>query len=463
MKMRPAQQNGSENPMERTFPKFLTILLILGTWVLAGVVMAEETGGTLTIKEAIQIALKQNPSVAEFKERTNVAKEQIGVSRGGLLPQANFSGNVFYGNAFSGTRAGGQAAIGVPGGASSPISIPNLGHQITTFEVYQFSANQLLFDFGKTPSQVAASKANYKKTGEDYANTRQQVVLNVRSAYFAYLASRRAIKVAQENVRQNQELLKQALAFYNQGLRAKVDVTFAESNLANAETELIRAKNLAAVSRVDLMTALGLKTWPFRDVEDVLEVAHQRLSLTELKDQALQQRPEIKKSLFQQQEDQANIKGARANFLPSFQGFAARGFEGSRHELEDQWWLGAGVNVPIFEGLSNYHTLRRAKAQLRSTEANTESVTLTVIKEVESGFQDIESAWEVIKSRTKAREAAAENLRLAWGRYRSGVGSIIEVTDAQVRFAQADLEQVRALFDYRVVQARLDKAVGKSF
>ena len=86
-----------------------------------------------------------------------------------------------------------------------------------------------------------------------------------------------------------------------------------------------------------------------------------------------------------------------------------------------------------------------------------------MIREVENGFQDLESAWEVIKSRTKAKEAAAENLRLAWGRYRAGVGSIIEVTDAQVRFARADLEQVRALFDYRVVEARLDKAIGKPY
>jgi outer membrane protein len=460
--------------MEKFSNKLLGILLMLVTWALAGVVMAEELGGTLTINEAIKIALKQNPSVTEFKERTNVAKEQIGVSRGALLPQVGFSGTVFYGNAFTTNRFQGPVATllpGVsssagtttPGGSTSPISIPFARNEITTFEVYRFSANQLLFDFGKTPSQVAASKANYKKTSEDYANTRQQVVLNVRNAYFAYLASRRAIKVSEENVRQNQELLKQAAAFYKEGLRSKVDVTFSESNLANAETELIRARNLAEVSRVDLMTALGLKTWPFRDVEDVLEVTPKPLSLEELKDQALKQRPELKRSLYQQQEDQANITGARANFLPSFQGFAARGFEGSRHDLEDQWWIGAGVNVPFFEGLSNVHTLRQAKAQLRSTQANTESVTLTVIKEVESGFQDLKSAWEVIKSRTKAREAAAENLRLAWGRYRSGVGSIIEVTDAQVRFAQADLEQVRALFDYRVVEARLDKAVGKSF
>ncbi|MFZ2089075.1 MAG: TolC family protein [Desulfobaccales bacterium] len=461
--------------MNECWGKLFLLILLVGSSALAGAALAQEAGGRLTLKEGITIALKQNPSVTEFKERTNVAKEQIGVSRGALLPQVGFSGTAFYGNAFTTNSAQGQGQVASvlpsatsspntsPGGASSLISIPFAKNEITTFEVYRFSANQLLFDFGKTPSQVAASKANYKKTTEDYANTRQQVVLNVRNAYFAYLASRRAIKVAEENVRQNQELLKQANAFYNVGVRARVDVTFAESNLANADTELIRARNLAEISKVDLMTALGLKTWPFKDVEDTLEVTPKPLSLEELKAQGLRQRPELKRTFYQQQEDQANITGARANFLPSVQGFAARGFEGSRHELEDQWWIGAGVNVPLFEGLSNVHTLRQARAQLRSTQANTESVTLTVLKEVENGYQNLKSAWEVIKSRIKAREAAAENLRLAAGRYREGVGSIIEVTDAQVRFAQADLDQVRALFDYRVAEARLDKAVGTAF
>ncbi|MEJ2069332.1 MAG: TolC family protein [Syntrophobacterales bacterium] len=428
---------------------------------MAGVAAAEEAAGVLTLQEAIQISLKKNPSVTEYKELTNAAKEQIGVQRGALLPRARFAGNLFYGNAFSSRRAGGQAAVAVPGGPSdvTAISIP----EITTFEVYRFSFDQLLYDFGKTPSQVAGSKASYKQSLEAYANTRQGVVLTARTAYFAYLAARRAIKVAEENVRQNQELLKQARAFYDVGLRAKVDVTFAESNLANAETELIRAKNLAVVSRVELMTALGLKTWPYKSVEDVLEVTPTRQSLAALKAKALKQRPELKKTLYQQKQDEANIRVARADFLPSFSSFAAYGTEGSRHELEDEWWIGAAVNVPIFEGLSKYHNLKQAKAQLRSTQANTESVTLTVIREVESRYQDLESAWEVIKSRTKAREAASENLRLAWGRYRAGVGSIIEVTDAQVRFAQADLELVRALFDYRVVEGRLDKAIGKPY
>jgi outer membrane protein len=439
----------------------LFFALLVGMGALAGVAAAQEAAGVLTLPEAIQTSLKKNPQVTEFKERANAAQQQIGVSRGALLPQASFSGTAFYGNAFSSRRAGGEAAVAIPGSTSSTISTPQ--NDITTFEVYRFSFNQLFYDFGKTPNQIAGSKANYGKSTEDYANTRQQVVLTARTAYFAYLAARRAIKVAEENVRQNQELLKQAQAFYNVGLKARVDVTFAESNLANAETELIRAKNLADVSRVDLMTALGLKTWPYSGVEDILDVTPKRLSLKELMAQALKQRPEIKRSVFQQQEDKANVNVARSDFLPSVSGFAAYGTEGSQHELEEQWWIGAAVNVPIFEGLSKYHNLRQAKAQLRSSQANTASVELTVIREVENGYQDLNSAWEVIKSRTKAREAAAENLRLAWGRYRAGVGSIIEVTDAQVRFAQADLEQVRALFDYRVVEARLDKAIGKPY
>lgn len=435
-------------------------LTVLGMILcLSGSAVGEEAKGRLTLDEALQLALKQNPAVTEFKERQKAAKEQVGVSRAALLPQASFSGTYFYGNAFS-RSARGQTAVALPGGVSTPISV---GKEVTSYEVYRFSVNQLVYDFGKTTGRVAGSQAGYKQAGEDYANIRQQVALDTRTAYFEYLAARRAIKVAEENVRQNQELLKQAKSFYDVGLRAKIDVTKAEANLANAEAELIRAKNLADVSRVALMTVLGLKTWPYTEVEDVLEVAPKAISLKDLKTQALAQRPEIRRNLYQQEGDKANLQVARAGYFPSFSAFAAYGWEGAKKALEDDWWVGAGVTFPLFEGLSTYHSVRQAKAQLRSTEASGEGLALTVLKEVEQSYLDVLSAWEVIKARAKAREAAAENLRLAWGRYRAGVGDIIEVTDAQVQYARADLDYVQALFNYRVFEARLDKAIGKPF
>lgn len=445
--------------MKKALLRFCCPAVIVGIFCLAGTVVAEEAKGRLTLEEAIRVALKQNPSVAESKERVTAAKEQVGVSKSGYYPQLSFSGNYFYGNSFA-RSATGTFQTTTPGGVSSPTSFER---KATDFFIYRFSANQLLYDFGKTSGQVAQSRAGFKATGEDYANTRQQVVLDVRSRYFEYLASRRAIKVAEENVRQNQELLKQAQGFYDVGLRAKNDVTKAEANLANAEAELIRAKNLADVSQVALMTVLGLKTWPYKDVEDILEVTPKELSLQDLKAKALQQRPELRRNLYQQEGDKAAIQVAKSGYFPTLSSTAAYGWQGNEHPLDDNWWVGAGVTFPLFEGLNTYHSVRQAKAQLKSTEASGESLTLTVTKEVEQSYLDVKSAWEVIKARVKAKESAAENLRLAWGRYRAGVGNIIEVTDAQVQFAQADLDHVRALFDYRVFDARLDKAIGKPF
>jgi outer membrane protein len=445
--------------VKRALIKFCFPVAFIGIFCLAGTVPAEEANNRLTLEEAIRVALKQNPAVTESKERMQAAQEQIGVSRAGYYPQVRFSGDYFYGNAFSRGQAG-EVSLTAPGGVSIPTTAER---QAADFFIYRFSANQLLYDFGKTSGQVAQSRAGYKQAGEGYANTRQQVVLDTRSRYFEYLASLRAIKVAEENVRQNQELLKQAKGFYDVGLRAKIDVTKAEANLANAEAELIRAKNLADVSRVALMTVLGLKTWPYKDVQDILEVTPKKMSLEELKNRALIQRPEIRQNLYQQEADKAGIQVARSGYFPTFSSTAAYGWQGNEHPLDDNWWVGAGLTFPLFEGLSTYHSVRQARAQLRSSEASGDSLALAVIREVEQSYLDVMSAWEVIKARIKAKEAAAENLRLAWGRYRAGVGDIIEVTDAQVQFARADLDLVQALFNYRVFEAQLDKAVGKSF
>jgi outer membrane protein len=142
------------------------------------------------------------------------------------------------------------------------------------------------------------------------------VARDTRTAYYGYLAAMKAQKVAEENVRQNQELLKQAKGFYDVGLRAKIDVTKAEANLMNAEAALIKARNLVDVSRVTLMTVLGLKTWPYGTVEDILEADHKPQGLEDLKAQALNQRPEILGNKYQQEGNLASIKTARAGYFP---------------------------------------------------------------------------------------------------------------------------------------------------
>jgi outer membrane protein TolC len=418
---------------------------------------AGEPQGRLTIKDAIDLGLKQHPAVQEFQERVASAQAQIGVARSAFFPQVTFSGNYYYGDAFP-TISRGGVSFGSPSSVSSAA-----GGVRTDYYIYRFSASQLIYDFGKTSGQLAGSQATYKQSAEDLAGTRQKVALDVRTAYYGYLAARRAVEVEKENVRQNEELLKQATGFYQVGLRAKIDVTKAEANLYDAQAALIRARNLVDVARVSLLTALGLKTWPFDSVEDTLEVKPTKLSLPDLLAQALRQRPEILRNRYQQQGNEAAVQVARAGYFPAFTSNAAYGWQGPQYPLQDNWWVGVAVSFPLFEGLNTLYSVRSAKAQLRASQANAEVLSQDVTKEVEQSYYDLQSAWEVIRATTKAREAAAENLRLAQGRYKAGVGNIIEVTDAQVQFARSDLNYVRALYDYRIVEARLDKAVGRPF
>ena len=228
----------------------------------------------------------------------------------------------------------------------------------------------MIYDFGKTPGLIDESRASFGQTQQDYAGTRQQVVLDARTAYFGYLAAQRAQKVQEDTVKQNQDLLKQAQGFYKVGLKAKIDVTKAEANLYQAEANLIQAKNNVQLAQVTLMTALGLKTWPFSQVEDVLEVTTQPRSLEELKAMALQRRPEIQKNRFQQKFNEAGVQVARSGYFPTLTSTAAYGWQSVDQPFATQpsnWYVGAALTVPLFEGLSTAYSLNQNKAQLRAS------------------------------------------------------------------------------------------------
>jgi outer membrane protein len=431
---------------------FILLVVLTGVgWGAAGAALAAEAGGSLGLNQAIDLALKEHPAIKQSRETMTAARYNIGVARAAYLPQVNFITNYYYGNAIPGSSKG----IGVPGGTG-----------VTHYYLYQFQANQLLYDFGKTPGLIKESRASFGQSEQDYASSRHQVALDARTAYFGYLAAQRARKVLEETVQQNQALLKQAQGFYQVGLKAKIDVTKAEANLYDAEANLIKAKNAVDLARVNLMTALGLKTWPFTQVDDVLEVKAQPQSLEALKTQAQERRPELLKNRHQQSYNEAAIRVAQAGYFPVFSSVASYGWQSIDQPFASQpssWYVGAAMTFPLFDGLSTAYAVNQTKAQLRATVANSEVLQQNVAKEVEQTYLDVKSGWELIRASKKALEAARENLRLAWGRYQAGVGTIIEVTDAQVQFSQADMKFVQALYDYRVFEAKLDKAIGKPY
>ncbi len=463
-------KHGQCMQMIKHLRRWCVLWAVLTAMAQPGGAQPPEAQGKLTLNQAIEIALKNHPAIKESKENVAAAQAQVGVSRANYFPQVRYTDNYFYGTTVASATTGSVSSLLASGGPSGSISAPSgtsAGATLNTnpghFYIHRFAANQLIYDFGKTPGQVGQSKANFEATRQDLANTRQQVALDAKSAYYGYLATKAAVKVSEENVRLNRELVRQAEGFYKVGVRARIDVTKAEANLYNAESDLITAKNSFQVAQVTLMTALGLKSWPFSEVEGGLDFQPLKMSLAEAKEQSFTARPELVKNQFQQEAGKQGVRVARSGYYPTLSSQAIYGWQGADRPLVDSWYVGVGVNMPLFEGLATKYSVQQAKSNLRAAEANYEVLQQNVNKEVEQFYLDVQAAAERIRSTAKARESAQENWRLADGRYRAGVGNIIEVTDAQVQYFQSDLAHIRALYDYKTAQARLDKAVGKVY
>ncbi len=433
---------------------FLLSLLVL-TFSLPGFGQPEITGSKLTLDEAIDLALKNHPAIKESKERSLAAKAQIGSSRANLLPQVSNTSSYFYGNSVP------SSSLNIPSGIGQ---FGTSRGQISDFVVHSLQINQLLYDFGKTLGQVGQSKALYDASNMDLANIRQQVVLDVKTAFFGYLAAERAVLVTEDNLRLNEDLVRQAQGFYQVGTKAKIDVTTAEANLYTAQSDLITARNNLQVAQVTLMTALGLKSWPYEGLLYKPDTRAKLLNLSDAKERALEDRPDYQKNKFQQKADEQSIRTAKSGYFPTLYSQGLQNTQGKPYgDMRGTWSLSVNASIPIFEGFATKYAVQQARANLRATQSNAEVLRQDINKQVEQSYLNVQAAVEKIRATEKGKEAAKENWDLAQGRYKAGVGSIIEVTDAQVKFFNAELSYIRSIYDFKVSEAQLEKAVGKPY
>jgi outer membrane protein len=158
----------------------------------------------------------------------------------------------------------------------------------------------------------------------------------------------------------------------------------------------------------------------------------------------------------------------RRGHLPDFildANYARRGSNGSVNFLETfplqgSWQTRVSLNIPIFDGLRTTYKVEESVRTYYSIRAQADQQKQQVALEVEQGYANLVSAQERIKATRAAEQAAKENLDLANGRYQVGVGSIIEVTDAQALYTGAEVDYVNSLYNYKIAEAQLLRAVG---
>jgi len=427
--------------------------LIVFCSLLVAPTFAEELpppGKPLTLEQCTQIALKYHPSLRANQAFVEASKARVEQALASYYPQVNLNGS--YDTATNNF---------IPIGGT--VAVSRSAHNWTFFDIFTsgLSLNQNLYDFGRTSNTVKINRENVKAAEEDYFTTKQTVVLNVQQAYFGVLQNIRLVKVAEDTINQVKQHLEQARGFYQAGTRSKIDVTKAEVDLANAELALITVRNNYQVARVTLNNAMGLKESLAFAIEDSLGFKPRPIAMEEILKLAYEKRPEILQLQARQRAQDATIKLAQSSYYPVLSGNANALYRGE--DVNDLYWdmsFGVTVSIPLFSGYSTPNQIAEARANMRNLLAQEENLKLSIRLEAEQAYLNLQQAAESIRVSEKALTQAQENYDLASGRYQVGVGSPLEITDAEVSLAQARANNIQGLYNYKIAEAQIDKAMG---
>jgi outer membrane protein len=340
------------------------------------------------------------------------------------------------------------------------------------------SLNMTIYNFGKREGTVQAARETLDATGFNYDTTVSNVILSVKQAYYAYLGFKAIVKVNEDTVKDRQATVNQTQGFFDVGTRARIDVVRAEANLYSAQADLITARNAMQVGWVVLKNAIGVRNLPERPLVD--ESATPNISplytLDQAREIAYASRPELKSFAAQKRAQDQTIATARRGHLPDIifdsnyrnanvgnttLRVGDRTVKLDAFPLQPGWQVQLSLNIPIFDG---FRTTNRVEESLRTyyvITAQEEQQRQQVALDVEQSYLNLLGVSERLKANEAAARAGKENLDLANGRYSVGVGSIIEVTDAETLYTTSQTTYVRTLYDYKIAEAQLQRAIGR--
>ena len=407
------------------------------------------TGKLLTIEDAVRIGLDNHPRIKSANERIGSQQAVLGQQMSAYYPTVSLNNR--YQSSQSSTNGGADEA------ADSFSS--------------QASVNMTLYNFGKREGNVQAARETLTATRQDYTTTVEDIILAIKQAYYVYLGSQEVVRVRRETVRSRELLVRQARGFYEVGTRARIDVARAEANLYSAQADLIAAENAVKIAWVTLRNAMGSPRLPEQPVAADSPEIEMAINLAGARSIAFDSRSELKSFEAQRKASDQLIAAARRGHLPDLIFDANYGRRHVSNEtagdrtlntfpLQPTWSVGLNFNIPIFDGFRTTNRIEETLHNYYNIRAQEEDRRQQIALEVEQSYLRVVEFQERINATNAAAMAAKENLDLAQGRYQVGVGSIIEVTDAETLYTDAQTTYIRTIYDYKIADAQLARAMG---
>jgi outer membrane protein len=332
--------------------------------------------------------------------------------------------------------------------------------------------NQLLTDFGRTVNLISSSKLLEKAQNANALATEEDIILATDQAFYNALEAQALLKVAQQTVSTRQSVQHQVDELTKNKLKSNLDLSFAEVNLSQAKLLQLDAENNVNATIAALTAVLGFdQQVNYELTEEEAQLPAPPPDVDVLIGTALKQRPDLQALTFNQQASEKFRRAQHDQFFPTI---SALGMVGGTPVRPDclggcfpnyfisSWYGAVGVNIsiPIFNGFLYSAESSEANYRAKAAAENTRGLRNSVVRDVRTAWLSASTAFQRVGVAAELAKEADLSLSLANSRYQLGLGSIVELSQAQLQQADAAIGYVNAQYQYRLALSTLNFETG---
>jgi len=399
---------------------------------------------SLTLPDVIDIALRENPTTRASWETARAAAFDYGSARGAWLP-----------------RLDGQADV------TKLKTVSSQGRSAVRQTIYGPSASLswTLLDLGSRSGRISRARNALLAADWTHDATIQNVVLQVETAYFRYLATGALLEAQQTSLQEARRNLEAARERHTVGLATMADTLKAGTAVSQALLAVETTQGQLATTRGALAVAMGLPANVGYDVRRTpvssppLEVAE---SVDSLIARALRERPDLAAARARAAAADAGVSEARGALLPKIvaSGQAAETYFANSPTGGSSYSGTLAIQIPLFNGFSRQYDVQAARAAARASHAGAEGLARQVVYQVFASYHDLRTATQRVKTSGALLVSARQSEEAALAQYREGVGSFLDLLSAQSALADARAQEIDARWSWYIALAQLAHDAG---
>jgi outer membrane protein len=396
----------------------------------------------ISLTEVTETSLCNNPQTSEIWASARAQAAQLGIAKSAYLPSLNdtLSTNLGYTSPESSAR-------------SNPTL--NLSNSLV--------ASYLLYDFGNRAATLENARQLLLSASASQSSTVQTVLLSATVAYYQVQANIAALDAAREVERASEESFKAAEARYKAGVATPADKLQAQTAYAQLTLTRITNEGNLQTAYGSLANVMGLPANQKITLAGNQADAPQNIleNVNTLIEQAVERRPDLIASEAQLKAAQASIDASKAAAKPTISVAMSNSLQdGSQLDFGKNSSLGLTVSIPLFNGYAPSYRIRAAEATADLRAAQRDRLKLQISLDVWTAYQNLRTALQSVTASEVLVSSAEQSYRVALGRYKAGVGNIIDTLNAQSSLATARQQQIQATLNANIARATLAQAMG---